>query len=210
LVLKSQLEKRFLKVNKQLNSDKNCRFYGEVNSLLRYNTKWLEDNLDAKIVHIIRNPKKVIPSIYARTVYKKINRDLEIIPFNSDKFSKKWHKMSRFEKICWYWTHTNNHLSENLDVFFRFEDLISDYNKFVDLLNYLELPIIKESLWRKEVQKPKNTSKKSIVKKSISLALQFKNPKIKLLGKYEEWDYNMKKEFKIICYNTMKKFDYEI
>ncbi len=210
LVLKSQLEKRFLNVDNQLKSNKYCKFYGEVNSLLRYNTKWLEDNLGAKIVHITRNPKKVVPSIYSRTIFKKTNRNLEIIPLNSDKFSKDWHNMSRFEKICWYWTHTNNYLFENVDVFFRFEDLISDYEKFVELLNYLELPVIDESLWKKEIIKPKNTSKKSVFKKSMRLALQFKNPKVKLLGNYEKWDNDMKKKFELICYNTMKKFDYEI
>lgn len=209
-VLGTNLQERFKDVERKISVNSSCNYYGEVNSLLRYNTIWLKENLNAKVAHVVRDPKKVVPSIYSRNVYKKGGSHLEIVPNNTDSYASKWLKMSRFEKICWYWTHTNNRLSDDLDQCFKFEDLISDYSKFQELINYLEIPMIPESVWKMEISKPKNTSKKAIFRKRAKSMLQFKEADVEQIGSYNEWTDEMKASFESICGETSKKMGYGI
>ena len=63
------LKNRFNFVKSTYKNNSEIKAYGEVNSLLRYNAQWLKVNLNAKIVSVARDPKKVIRSIYLRNVY---------------------------------------------------------------------------------------------------------------------------------------------
>ena len=67
-VLENNLQERFKDVELKTSAESSCNYYGEVNSLLRYNTTWLKNNLNAKVAHVVRDPKKVVPSIYSRNV----------------------------------------------------------------------------------------------------------------------------------------------
>lgn len=209
-VLEYNLEARFKDVELKAKSNPQVKYYGEVNSLLRYNTTWLKSHLNAKIAHVVRDPKKVVPSIYSRNVYKNGGSHLEIVPNNTSEYSNKWSQMNRFEKICWYWTHTNNMLLNNVDRCFKFEDLISDYSKFQELLNYLEIPMISESVWKTEVSKPKNTSKKAVFRKKMKSIIQLKESNVEQIGNYNEWRESMKTSFDSICGETAKKMGYEV
>ncbi|MDA7558633.1 sulfotransferase domain-containing protein [Flavobacteriaceae bacterium] len=208
--LETNLQERFKDVERKISGNSSCNYYGEVNSLLRYNTIWLKENLNAKVAHVVRDPKKVVPSIYSRNVYKEGGSHLEIVPNNANAYASQWLKMSRFEKICWYWTHTNNRLSDDLERCFKFEDLISDYSKFQELINYLEIPMLSESVWKTEVSKPKNTSKTAIFRVKAKSMLQFKESDVELIGGYNEWTEDMKKSFNAICGDTAKKMGYGI
>ena len=208
-VLESNLRARFTDIKSVTKFNTNCNYYGEVNSLLRYNTNWLKNNLNAKVAHIVRDPKKVVPSIYVRNVYAEGSSHLEIVPKNKSPYAEKWVHMSRFEKICWYWTHTNDMFLNNLDRCFKFEDLISDYSKFQELIHYLEIPMISESIWKAEASKPKNTSKKALFRKKVKLALQFKDSKIEKIGDNKEWSKEMQASFDSICGETANKLGYE-
>lgn len=209
-VLNANLIARFKDVESKIKQKDNCKYYGEVNSLLRYNTSWLRENLNAKIAHVVRDPKKVVPSIYSRNVYKEGSSHLEIVPNNADLYADQWLEMSRFEKICWYWTHTNNMLLESVDRCFKFEDLISNYTEFQELVDYLEIPMISESVWKTEVLKPKNTSKKAIFRTKAKSILQLKDSNVEQIGYYKDWSMEMKASFKSICGETANKMGYDI
>lgn len=209
-VLEHNLKSRFEDVNLKTKSNPNLKYYGEVNSLLRYNTKWLQSNLNAKVAHVVRDPKKVVPSIFSRNVYKEGSSHLEIVPKNTSPYAEKWMYMSRFEKVCWYWMHTNDMLLDNIERCFKFEDLISDYSKFKELVYYLEIPMIAEAVWEIEVSKPKNTSKKALFRKKAKSLLQFKDSDIEQIGNYNEWTEDMKSSFKSICGETANKMGYDI
>jgi hypothetical protein len=57
-VLETNLQERFKDVELKTSANSSCNYYGEVNSLLRYNITWLKDNLNAKVAHVVRDPKK--------------------------------------------------------------------------------------------------------------------------------------------------------
>ena len=206
-ILNDNLHKRFESIKKN-NSKLGYSCYGEVNSLLRYNAEWLKSNLNAKIVHIIRNPKDVVRSIYSRNVYRDGSSHIEIIPKNENPYSDKWLNMTRFEKICWYWVHTNEVLEKNIDMRFRFEDLIKDYNIFLKLIDYLDIPIISKELWEFEIKNPRNTSKANFFRKRLKGLLNFKLIKDNDIGDYDMWTEEQKNSFNRICSKTMRKYGY--
>ncbi|MDT0559385.1 sulfotransferase domain-containing protein [Ichthyenterobacterium sp. W332] len=209
MTLKDRLSERFRLINSKVSLN-DFAIYGEVNSLLRYNTQWLKKSLNAKIVHVVRDPRKVVPSIYSRNVYKDGSSHLEIIPKNDDKFSKQWKNMDRFDKICWYWTHTNNMLLNDVDQCFRFEDLIANYDVFAEMCRYIEIPEISKKAWQMEIAKPKNTSKYALFRKRLKLLVTFKSIKIEDIGDFEQWSPDMKIRFKTICGETAQKCGYDI
>ncbi len=208
-VVESNLRERFQNVQNELSEHPKYNYYGEVNSLLRYNTQWLQDNLKARVVHIVRDPKKVVPSIYARNVYKEGSSHLDIVPKNNSPYAEKWHMMNRFEKICWYWSHTNDMLLNAVEKCVKFEDLVSDYRVFSDTVGYLGIPTVPESLWKHEISKPKNTSKKAIFRKKLKSVLTMKEAQIETIGAYSEWTTEMRASFHDICGPIAKQIGYD-
>ena len=101
--------------------------------------------------------------------------------------------MTRFEKLCWYWSIENEYLYNCCNGnFIQFEKILSNYDYFKEkVLEPLGLNIPKE-IWEKEVKKPRNVS-----------------PTYKL-PYWTKWNAWMKKRFWEICGETMKKLDYTL
>ena len=173
--------------------DKNINSYGEVNSVLRRHSKALRELIpNVKILHLVRDGRDVVRSGLSRktmTTKDRITRNIR--PSKGDPWYDEWKNMNRFERICWYWDVENRYLNKNIENTIRFEELISDFDYFEEILvKNLNLKISKD-IWQKEILIPKNVSQ------------EYKVPH------WKKWDQNKKDSFLLICGETMKKLGYD-
>jgi len=58
-----------------------------------------------KFIHIIRDGRDVVRSGMSRWWYKEndITPRIKALDFAADEYYDKWNKMTRFEKVCWFW-----------------------------------------------------------------------------------------------------------
>ncbi len=168
--------------------------YGEVNSYLRRHCKAIKKLIpNVKLIHLVRDGRDVVRSMYARMTMKPgVYSTRNIVPLEDDPWRSEWSRMSRFERLCWYWMIENKYLRECIDRFVRFEDIITDYNYFKrNVLDYINLNIPRE-VWEHEVNKPKNIT---IVHK---------------LPHWSEWSSELMESFKRICGDEMKIYGYKL
>ena len=111
-------------------------------------------------MHLVRDGRDVVRSILVRDTFT--NKDLKtryLAPRPNDPYHDKWSSMNRFERICWYWQNENNVISQSLNTVVRFEKLITSYDYLQEnLLTKLHIDI-PESVWKEEVNQPKNSTK---------------------------------------------------
>ena len=171
-----------------------CKIYGEVNGGLRRNIKELKDIFPGmKIIHIVRNGKKVIQSMLNRNSLLKGDAYYNIKPSSCIVDEHEWSKYNRFEKITYLWFAENKYMRENSDLTVRFEDLISDYSYFKkNILDILDLELDYQ-IWKKFVTRKVNANKKN-----------------KNATTFNEWSYDQKRFFKLYCSEEMKLYDYKI
>lgn len=205
-IIQSMLANRFEALFKEL--PQGTTIYGESNSFLRYNARWLKERFNCRIIHIIRNGRDVVRSIYGRTSYTPYDH-MPIIPKNDDPYSHAWSGFDRFQKICWYWRHTNQYLEEASDFTVRFEDLISNYETFNKIFE-AEGISVEKSIWENEIGKPKNSSKPKSLKKSLKRILLKDQPISEQLPLPKDWGIELEDKFQSICQNTMLAHNYPI
>jgi hypothetical protein len=133
-----------------------------------------------------------------------------VVPKDDDPYAGQWDKWDRFQKLCWYWKHTNIFLHSKIKKTVQFEKLITDYSYFEHNIlkpTGLDIPF---DLWKREVKSPRNTSKNRILKKKIrELVLsRGKNQPIKPIPHWTEWNQKQIQQFNEICSETMRKFGY--
>jgi hypothetical protein len=206
-VLDGYLERRFRQL---LPNDDNYRVYGEVNSFLRCETDWLKNRFDPVLIHLVRDGRDYVRSAYTRAVYTIYDKSRAIVPPDRDPYAGEWDRMNRFQKLCWYWMHTNEFLNSEIRGFVRFEDLIRDYEYFKhSILEPTGLDISYE-LWKSQRNKPRNTSKRRNLRKRIKQKLYFRKPTeiIRPIPHWSRWDDLKTGQFDEICGETMKKFGY--
>ena len=184
-----RLKEMFYRIEKN-----DCKRYGEVNGGLRRNIKELRELFpDMKIIHIVRDGKKIISSVLNRDTLLKGDAYYNLKPSSCIVDEEKWSNFTRFEKIAFLWYAENKYMRENSDLTVRFEDLISDYNYFKqNILEIIDLEIDYET-WKKYVSTKINANKK-----------------IKSGTAFEEWSYEQKEFFNLYCSDEMKRYDYKI
>ena len=175
---------------------KKIKIYGEVNGVLNRHYKALEksfSNSNTKFFHLVRDGRDVVRSIMSRKSFADDGYKgayTGITPKNGDPYKNKWIKMSKFEKICWYWNTENKYLDKNISNRLNFEQIISDYSYLKEkLLNPLGLEL-SEKIWEDEIKKPKN------------ITIEYKIPH------WKEWTKRRTYTFNNICDETMKKLGY--
>src|SRR5690606_23224140 len=132
--------------------------YGEVNSYLRYNAPWLRRRFDATVIHVVRDGRDFVRSAWVRDVQRPEHAQLPIVPDDDDPFAARWSGMSRFQRLCWIWQHSNEVLGASVTRFVRLEDLLSSYDVFRSaVLEPIGLEVTRER-WSAAVRKPRNTS----------------------------------------------------
>ena len=206
-IIAHQLAGRFKKIFDGLPDD--IVVYGEVNSLLRYNIEWIKQNLNPILLHLIRDGRDVVRSMYSRGVYLYQTRYIPAYPDDSDPYSHKWHKMDRFEKLCWYWNQSNVYLKKRIDGFIRFEDILTDY----DLLDKKILtPVniqLTEERWKTMIEQPVNYTHISRTKNFLKKILpNYRTVEVETIPHWKEWDSEMTHKFWEICGDTMREFGY--
>ena len=168
--------------------------YGEVNSALRRHCRALKKAFpNAKFLHLIRDGRDVVRSMMSRKTMTEGDPNTRLIfPPEGDPWRGLWSRMSRFEKICWYWQVENNYLRHNISRTVQFEKLISDYRYFKEnLLTPLDLRL-SEDVWKAEVNRPVNITRSFVI------------------PHWKAWDNEMVEKFNNICGEEMKENGYDI
>ena len=100
----------------------------DVNSYLQNAVPALREVFDdSPVVHLVRDPRQVIPSIYKR----RSDRDVDRIPKTGD-LTRWWLEADKFERICWNWAETTRRLMAEGTITVRFEDISNRYDRFSD------------------------------------------------------------------------------
>ena len=208
-VVDNYLERRFRDL---IASGGKHKVYGEINSYLRCEADWLKKKFDPVLFHLVRDGRDFVRSAYTRDVYTPREKKLVTVPKDHDPYADKWDKMTRFRKLCWYWKHSNEFLLSKIDRTVLLEKLLTDYDYFKDnVLSPLGLNI-PFNTWQTEVKKPRNTSKKNILRKKVKGTVLFwkKEALIKPLPHWTRWNKIQIRQFNEICGETMEKLGYRL
>ena len=168
--------------------------YGEINPMLRAHAHAFATVFpEAKLFHMIRDPRGVIRSIMGKeNLGKKDPMSKVLFPPPDDPYHEQWDSMSRFEKVCWAWQFDNRHLRSHLDHRLQFEPMMSDYDYFRErLVDYLGIELSQET-WSGYVDRPRNASKK------------YRFPH------YTEWDKSLLETLDRICGEEMAHYGYSV
>jgi hypothetical protein len=183
--------------------------YGEVNSLLRYFTDDLRQVFDdPPLLFLVRDGRRYVESAYVRNVYTPEAGHAHIVPKDGDPWASDWSGFGRFEKLCWYWQHTNEHLAAQLGTFVRFEDLLRGYDVLRDRVLAPTGVRIEEAVYRAEVGRPRNT-KEDFARRRFGSRLRLgRRPTIPPDRHLGPWTPAMDASFEAICGATMRRFGY--
>lgn len=206
-VLDGLLEQRFAEL---LPRDGGARFYGEVNSYLRYEVDWLRRRFDPALVHLVRDGRDFVRSAYIRDLYTPWQEDGPILPRDDDPYAVAWAGMTRFQRICWCWKHTNEFLGDRIPDFARFEGLLADYDYFARrILRPTGVEVSRET-WSREVGRPRNTSRQFRLKRLARrwLVGRPQDRRVRGIPHWKQWDETMTRQFDEICGETMRRFGY--
>lgn len=207
-VVDQMLERRFADL---LPRDGTVEFYGEVNSFLRYEVDWLRRRFDPVMIHLVRDGRDFVRSAFIRELYTAWQPDSPILPRDDDPCAHRWAGLSRFQQICWLWQHTNEHLASRIPDFVRFEDLLSDYTVLEErVLRPTGLRVSRE-LWSREVNRPKNTSRRFRLRKLARgwISRNRRTSQLTPIPHWTRWEPSMTAQFWEICGDTMRRFGYD-
>lgn len=180
-------------IDKELRNS-SISYYGEVNGLLRRHCNTIHRLYpNSTIIHLVRDGRDVVRSMMSRKSFKWYDIGTRFVhPLKNDPYWSKWHSMSRFEKLCWYWMIDNNYLRLNCKFQIEFEKIISDYNYYkLNVLNLIGIEQTKDS-WGNLVKKPKNVTKK------------YSFPH------WSKWSQKNKDSFINICSKEMESLGYDL
>lgn len=163
------------------------------------------DFLDAKVIHLVRNPSKFVESFMNwknQSLKKKILHHgvpfWNPVPFIFDEeiSYREWLGMEKFEKFCWIWNYKNRNfckLKENNEyLLLRFEDITSKDDEIrnqalTDLSSFVGASQIKsKDLFNSKVNKSEK----------------------KYFPAYQNWDDSMKESVKRYCGDFAKDLGY--
>lgn len=168
--------------------------YGETSStLIRHTDSIIQQWPSAKLMHLVRDPKKVITSVMNREALLENHPVLKpSIVLSAELTRREWEAMSRFEKACHMWQEQNAFIRKRAPHFVRFEDILEDYQYFkVNVLDYLGLHV-PEVVWKSMVAKPINVSTKN------------------RFPRFEEWSRAEIDAFERICGEEMSLYGYSL
>jgi len=174
---------------------KRDRIYGESNSLLRLHVGYLKEVLpNMKLIHLVRDPRKVIRSQLNRGAFAAIHPvygglKLPVV----DDFTRLWDTKTDLEKACYCWLQDNKRLRLEINNSVRFEDIVNNFEHCKErVLDPLGLKLSKK-VWQEQVNKKVNASK-----------TYDKYPE------FSKWSNNDQDTLLKICGDEMSKYEYEI
>ena len=202
--LGSKYSKVILKNAKaKIDSEINKTVFIDVNGYLADSTESLKEVFENPLIfHLVRNPKKVVPSLMIR----RDDRGIHKIPKNEQEIEA-WSSMSKLEQVCVNWVQTTEDLLKSDAELLQFENLIKDYNYLSEkVLIPLNLNINEEqynNFKSKKVNKTRGSLYRYLYakykgKRQISKTITF-----------EDFDENQREQFYAICGPTMEKLGYK-
>lgn len=167
--------------------------YGEVNSALRRHCDALREECgNPELIHLVRDGRSVVRSMMARdTMTPRDPNTKRMYPRPSDAYYHEWPRLSRFERLCWYWQEENRFLRARIDRHVRFEDLITEYEYFTDRLCRSVGVTISWATWKATVDIPRHAT------------VNHKIPR------WNEWSSDRYEAFLRICGQEMEEYGYE-
>ncbi|MBL7930192.1 MAG: hypothetical protein JNL47_12065 [Bacteroidia bacterium] len=157
-----------------------------------------------KIFHLVRDPRKTIPSLYTR----RIDTDLHLLPKQKHEIEK-WLDGNKLYQICWNWNKTTSVLLEQPVQLIRFEDILSDYQSFRTLLiEPLKIEITEED-WKKTKSEKINRTR-SPVYRWLYARWKGKPYVEESLPSFEQWSGSDQQMLLDICGETMQRCGYRI
>ena len=205
-VADARMEQRFAGIQSE---HAGCETYGETNSYLRYEPRWLTENLDAKLLHLVRDGRTYVTSSYQRDVYTPHDIQMPIVPHDDDPHATRWGEMSRFERICWYWNHTNAFLADHVPALCRLEEAVKNYTAFQHkVLEPLDLDV-DEASWRKTARYRRNTGIRYRLVQHARAALGRRNRyHAAAIPHWTAWPREKTDIFWSLCGETMRRLGY--
>jgi hypothetical protein len=194
------LQKEKLKIE----SNTGAKLFIDVNSGLQNSVAAIREVFPtARIFHLVRDPRKVVPSIFNRRSEKRVH----LIPKTREGFEK-WMEYDKLEQVCWNWNdNTQRLLQEHCDLVI-FEKLIQDFDYFrSQLTDRIGISDISESTWN-EVKNAKVNSTRPKWYRFLYSHLKKKDFVSEHLPEFESWDEPQKKILYDICGETMKQLGY--
>ena len=174
----------------------------DVNSYLQNAVPALKEVFEEPpVIHLVRDPRKVIPSIYTR----RHDRDVHRLPKQPDEI-RWWLEADKFEQICWNWAEATRRLRKEADVTLRFEDVLKDFSYFAE---HLAKPIGIEPDRRKWLEmkaKKVNRTRPDLLR--YAWARLKGVPFEKGIPRYEHWSKRMKDSYERICGDVAAELGY--
>lgn len=197
------LEKSKEEINKHFAESRHDIFV-DVNPGLHHSVGALREVFrESMLFHLVRDPRKVIPSLYVR----RSDKNPHIIPKTREGVEF-WLDADKFCQICWNWADAVSRLMEQGVKTLLFERVISDYEYLSrTLLEPSGLSITREA-WEgiKDVKIKKTYGKGYRYLYSLLKRKEF-------IGDepipYDEWSDYQRDMFSRICGEVMKKLGYE-
>jgi hypothetical protein len=190
---------------KTIESNVHHNWYVDINSYLQYSSDELKEVFKPEtVLHLVRHPKDVIRSLYARRSESVVH----LVPKEQTEIDR-WLDGDRFQQICWNWKDAvENLLDKNIPVI-RFEELRENYDYFNDKLLKPFGFVLDEKNWKKMKSKKINKTKSALYRRVYS-SLKGKNYNVDILPDYPGWPEKYKEIFQTYCFPAMKKLGYTI
>ncbi|MCR9287872.1 MAG: sulfotransferase [Bacteroidetes bacterium] len=162
----------------------------DINPYLRFSTAELAQVFETNnILHLARNPKQVISSIYTR----RNDNDIHLLP-NTRTDVCKWLEEDRFYQICWNWQNVIRDLLDKKVPIIRLESLIGDYSYLEEkLLKPFNFELSKKT-WD-TVKNKKANKTKSPTYRLLYGVIRNKPYQKETLGNFETWSSRYKSIF---------------
>lgn len=196
----------FLKREKErIEKSFNKRLFIDVNGYLQHAVPSLMDVFHPlKVFHLVRDPRKTIPSLYTR----RIDTDIHLLPKQQPEIEK-WLDGNKLYQICWNWNQTTSALLEQPAQLIRFEDIITDFRAFqASLLEPLSLTISEED-WKK-VKAEKINKTRSPIYRWLYSRWKGKPYVEESLPPFEHWPESDRQMLLDICGKTMQRCGYSV
>ncbi|MCB0754620.1 MAG: sulfotransferase domain-containing protein [Flavobacteriales bacterium] len=168
--------------------------YVDVNSYLQNSTNELKTVFGTEnVLHLVRDPKEVIRSIYTR----RNDFDIHLLPKSEEEVSE-WLASDRFYQVCKNWQIAMDQLVENEIPTIQFEKITSDFSYLKQkLLEPFGIDLT-ETQWNEAKMKKTNKTPKK--------AYRFLYAKVKgkqfqpdELGKFDTWPVEFQHVYNELC-----------
>ena len=178
------------------------KIYVDVNSYLQNSVEVLPKVFsNCEIFHLVRDPRKVVPSIFTRRDDDKIHK----IPKNESEIES-WLQMNKLQQVCYNWVQTTNSLLESSATLLKFEDLTKDYT-------YLKTKVL-DPIGANISLEQYDSFRKIKINRTRGFVYRYLYAKYKGKAfvkdhmKFEDFNSEQRKMFFDICGPTMDKLNY--